>query len=602
MKTTVRRVLNALILLAMALGLIVALTTLATADVDERSDTKMYIEADAADASKNFESNLNAIPPFLKNASPMQTCFDIPSDPKPEAAWTIMVYLNGDNSLDASTDEAFNRMEVGACNPNVNVVVLWDRHPGNIWYSGTKHYEVKCDTDIEEMADYTEGVDVRDCGEVNLGDSQTLHNFVSWSQTKYPAEHYLLSVADHGGGWSPEFPTLLPFARGWMAGGTGLSWDDPGEPADFDYLSTSEVGNVLQWVPDSLDIVFYDACLMGMLEEVYEIKDHSSYFIASENIAWDIFCYDEYINPITANTQPVELAEHIVTVYSDFLHNEDYAGSLAAIDLSATDEVSRAVDNLAQVLITGQSNVTVREQIGKAYMVTQKLDYDGNGEIEQSTDGYVDLYDLAVRIREIVTSTSVVDAAQGVVDVLNTSGFILTETHHSGLMENLEGDVREWDLEDVHGVSIYMPFGEELYVGLGCNVPTLDHCVVNYDTDCIKVRDYYTTTVSQPLSFSQETAWGKFVNSFIDAYYCANSTTASGLHLQETEGEGLPPMRPTSVLMETREPNYDTDEWIPWRRPIGGVTIIDSAWRHGHSASDLVGLSTVYLPPILRDQ
>jgi hypothetical protein len=575
MKVVAKRMLNVLALVAVAFGLIVILTNSAIAGIDGAVDTVLVPE------SNSLKITANAAPG---------------ADP----AWTIIVYLNGDNSLDESTFEAFNRMEIGACNPNVDFVVRWDRSPGHPWDSGTRRYKVKCDENLDKLANYVEGIDTWYEGELNMGDDQVFRNFVNNARADYPADHYLLSIADHGGGWSPSLPLSMRHRHGWMAGGTGVSWDetgpDPNDPDDLDYLSTHEVGSVLNSLSNGgtnpFDIVFYDACLMGMLEEAYEIKDYAYYFIASENIAWDIFRYDDYVAPITAATQPAELAEHIVTVYGDFLRNEDYAGTMTALDLSATDAVSTAVDALAQALIAELSNATIRGQIDAAYVAAQKLDYDSNGEIEQDKEGYVDLYDLADKIKQTVTSTTIINAAQGVMDVLDTSGFILAETHRSGFMENSEGDVEEWDLENVHGVSIYAPFGEELYVGLGCTVSAIDHCAANDDPQCIKIRDYYTTTepFTDPYLFlAQDTAWDEFVNGFIDAHYCIGA-------------QGPPPMRSASVLMEIREPNYDVDEWSPWHRPIGGVTTISLAWGRGYSVLGLGRSYALYLPPILRDR
>lgn len=581
MKATTKRMLNVLALTAIALCLIVIPTTAsATASIEG-----------AVEANTNRE--INTVPE---------------SDP----AWTIIVYLNGDNSLDESTFEAFNRMEVGACNPNVDIVVLWDRSPSHPWDPGTRRYKVLCDNDLNKLANYSEGINTWNEEELNLGDDQELYEFVVWVWDNYPADHYLLSIANHGGGWSPSLPSPMRHANGWMAGGTGVSWDETGmdhDGPDVDYLSTHEVGDVLKDLSNDgaspIDIVLYDACLMGMLEEAYEIKDYALYFIASENIAWDIFRYDDYVDSITTSTQPAELAKHIVSVYGGFLHDEDYAGTIVALDLSAVDNVAIALDNLAQAMRAELSNKTVRGQIGEAYMAAQKLDYDSSGEIEQDKEGYVDLYDLADWINQTVTSTNIADKAQEVMDELDTSGFVLTETHHSALMWNRKDEPEYWDLENVHGVSIYAPFGEELYVGLGCTVPALDHCVVNYDTDCIKVRNYYTTTTlfQEPhLALAQDTAWDEFVKDLIDTYYCAASKTASGLYLQGTEAQGLPPIRPTSVLMETREPNYDVDEWTSWRRPIGGATTISLEWREDYLVAGLDRSPAVYLSPILRER
>jgi len=503
--------------------------------------------------------------------------------PESTVPWTIIVYLNGDNDnkLDIKTSLAFNNMEVGVCNnPNVSVLVLWDRLSGGTWDPGTKRYKVKCDTDPLELADYVEGVDTWSDGELNLGDAQTLYDFASWAQAKYPADHYWLSIIDHGGGWSPDLPLGMPMTGGWHLGGTGLSWDETN--VDPDYLSTHEMGQVLRSLSnegaDPLDVVFYDANLMGLLEEAYEISGYAHYFVASENIAWNVLPYEYYIAPIAADTEAMELAEHIVDTYVDALSTP---GTMSALDLSATGSVSAAVDDLAQAIMVEQYNATIRDQIGDAYMMAQKLDYDGDGDIEQYEEGYVDLYDLAVRIEQRVDSAAIRDAARGVMDALDTSGFIHAEAHRSGI----------WDLDDVHGISIYMPFGEELYIGSGCDKTVLDICVVNDDPDCVKLRDYYTTTVpplTQQLSFAQDTNWDEFVNSFIDLYYCNTSISVSALRLDREETRGLPSIRPISILSEPRAPNFDPEDWPPLP-PIGGVSIVLSPKRGA------------YLPTLLRD-
>jgi len=145
-----------------------------------------------------------------------------------------------------------------------------------------------------------------------------------------------------------------------------------------------------------------------------------------------------------------------------------------------------------------------------------------------------------------VSSSAIIARAALVMDELDNSGFILAEGSRSG----------QWDLENVHGVSIYLPFGEELYVGSQCAITTTNPCVVNDDPSCLKMRDYYTTTVPPQLpqlSFAQDTAWDEFVNGFIDAHYCNPLTALSGLGMYNVAGPGLPSERPVSILDEFRD-------------------------------------------------
>lgn len=558
--------------------------------------------------------------------------------PESKVPWTVIVYLNGDDKwgLDPETVKAFNYLEIGACNLDVNVAVLWDRRDST---QGTKRYKIHCDDDDLHALPigYVEGVDTWDDGELNLGDAQTLRWFASWARIKYPAEHYWLSIIDHGGGWSADLPPGMPLACGWYQGGAGLSWDETGAGGDPDYLSTREMGDVLRYLSnegaDPLDIVFYDACLMGMLEEAYEIKEYAHYFVAAESLGWTTFRYDCYINgcyniidPITTDTCPEVLAKRIVKVYGDALPNE--GGTIAALDLRGADDVAAAVDDMAQALMIEQENELVREQIHEAYKETQKFDYDGDG-IEQYREGYVDLYDFARQVKGQMENREIEESTQRVMNTIN--GFVIAERHKG--------------LNNAKGVSIYLPLGEELYIGGGCDASVLNPCdpgpdlayVLDFgqtpflpnvwgfstlkfprywsespicpESSCIKLRDYYTTTRpprTRQLSFAQDTNWDEFVNEFIDVHYCNSPESASALRLHRAEVQDLPPIRPIAILSEPRKPLH-TIEWTG--RPVGGVTIgLNQEHRtlvagmHRCLVPGLDGPRAVYLPTVLRDR
>ena len=93
----------------------------------------------------------------------------------PPEMWTFMVFLNGDNDLDPWTDDLFNRLELVVNNPNVNIVVLWDRHPGGMWGDGTCRYVVQFDSNLWQLYPYTEDVNRWCFGELNMGDGQVVH-------------------------------------------------------------------------------------------------------------------------------------------------------------------------------------------------------------------------------------------------------------------------------------------------------------------------------------------------------------------------------------------------------------------------------------------
>jgi len=110
--------------------------------------------------------------------------------------WTFMVYLDADNNLESAGLEDFLEMSsVGSTN-DVAIIVLLDRTD----YYSTSYGDWK-DTKLFYI---TSGLDpnpdnaLEDWGEKNMGDPQTLVDFVSWGVQNYPAEHYAVILWDHG--------------------------------------------------------------------------------------------------------------------------------------------------------------------------------------------------------------------------------------------------------------------------------------------------------------------------------------------------------------------------------------------------------------------
>ncbi len=111
--------------------------------------------------------------------------------PTPKAKWTVMVYISGDNNLeDYVVQDIESELAPTGSSANVQVVALADRGPGydtsyGDWQT-TKLFHV-----TQGMTAASENA-VADWGEKNMGDPQTLIDFVTWSKTNYPADHYAL--------------------------------------------------------------------------------------------------------------------------------------------------------------------------------------------------------------------------------------------------------------------------------------------------------------------------------------------------------------------------------------------------------------------------
>src|SRR6266699_374290 len=103
-----------------------------------------------------------------------------------KADWTWMVFMAGDNNLEGAGADDLKEMKQVGSSDRLNVLVQFDTEQ-----SGTTRYRVQKGklAKLQHMP----GVD--------CGDPKVLKQFITWGVQQYPANHYLIDVWNHGGGW-----------------------------------------------------------------------------------------------------------------------------------------------------------------------------------------------------------------------------------------------------------------------------------------------------------------------------------------------------------------------------------------------------------------
>lgn len=273
---------------------------------------------------------------------------NLTATPKAPADWTVMVYLDADNNLENFGIDDFVEMAAVGSTNNVNVVVQFDRMPGDDsrfgdWTDTRRGLVRSGDTPTQFWGN--------SLGEINMGDRTTLSSFVNWSMSNYQANNYALIVWNHGGGYQ------------------GIAWDD--STTTNDYLELNEVSGALSNLPDTIDILGTDACLMGMAEFAYQVRNNASILVASEELipgaGWN---YTTVLSDLTANSSMTanQLSTAMVKRYDQ---NYRVAGAgknnetLSSIDLAAlrsSNSLSTALTNFATTFM-GLSTANDRTQL-----------------------------------------------------------------------------------------------------------------------------------------------------------------------------------------------------------------------------------------------
>jgi hypothetical protein len=427
--------------------------------------------------------------------------------------WTLLLYLNGDNDLDEFMFNTLTNTVAAGPSPRANVLMLVDGYTTTMAYSDTMLYDV-----TRGEATPLSATQVT-TGERNMGDGQTLVDFVTWGQSHYPTRYTLVAIVDHGGGWAPgdeAFPSDIPALarhRHWSAGSNGLSWDFT---SDHDYLDSEEIRQAMATITnggtDPLDVVFYDVCLMGMLEVAYQIKDHASFFVSSQNIGWAPVGpegrYIQTIQGIDPTATPRQMAELLVQAYANATPPNGHPFTISAVDLSSLSTVASTMDQLAIAISQTLTNSEQTALLHTVYSETQKLDYDSDFRIEPATDGFVDLYDFALHASQQHTDVNVSAEAQALMAELDVA--IVAEEHRSG-RPWLALD-RVWGLDDAHGLSIFLPLGEDLELPiLITETSTITPGLVL--TRNLRLRDTYS---DDQLQFVADTSWGALINTYYE--------------------------------------------------------------------------------------
>ncbi|MCM8814927.1 MAG: clostripain-related cysteine peptidase, partial [Candidatus Omnitrophica bacterium] len=293
------------------------------------------------------------------------------------AKWTIMIYLDGDNDLEKYAINDFLEVASIGSTQEINFIVQLDRIPGydtryGNW-TNTQRFRITQNmepTISNAISDWGDGFGGR---EVNMGDPLVLRSFILWAKQNYPAQYYALILWDHGDGWrsmdyvaneieqqlkrsnlSREVRTSLEktlkelkrkiYARRYQK---SVCFDN----TSFDELSLKEIRQALSGPDCYVDIIAFDACLMGMIEVAYEVRNCATYMIASEETIFTSgFPYNTIAQDIINNPdyQPDQFSERIVQHYSDF-YGHYGTETLSAVNLAFCDQIFDAINDFCQV-------------------------------------------------------------------------------------------------------------------------------------------------------------------------------------------------------------------------------------------------------------
>ncbi len=410
-----------------------------------------------------------------------------------KANWTILHYTAVDNNLEGAAFNDYYEMQTVGSGEGVNIVAQLDRAEGfdkrfGDWTDTRRFLIEKADplpeldvngqrdalltyfveqgygdadslkAEIAGLSDSLvasiyennnvgvsfEQTAIQDLGEIDMGDPQSLTDFIVWGAENYPAEHYMVVIGSHGGGWRGIGPD----------DGVGESMLELPEIDAALADAQSQLGI------EKFDIVGFDACLMGVTDVAVMLEPHADYVLFSQEVipgnGW------EYTNSIASmQANPDWDAFQVGTSFIDnYMAYYAGKGARTKVDLSLVETAGlptllSSLENFSEVVKA--DTVELLSALGSARNNSQVFGSSLGDRAD--TYSYVDLKDFMTWFSVQTTITE---------DAYNAAQEVLAA--YDGAVVYSLADSK---LPRATGLAIYLPSTPIYYEAYGADYPSV---------------------------------------------------------------------------------------------------------------------------------
>ena len=314
--------------------------------------------------------------------------------------WLFMVWMCADNNLE---NYGLNDLEeMKNANANVSVITFFDgrKNPDAIYV---------LDEFGEQKKIYTFDQDL------NSGDPDKLLEWMGSIFGEYESSYRALILWDHGSAWVGDSKSLSATYTP-----KAICYDDTSGSS----ISVAELREVLEEYYENsgprINLLGMDACLMGSIEVLYELKGLVDYVVASSfSVPGDGYDYS-FLNQITSTDDTLDVGEKIVDAYRQYYDGnsslESEGLSLAVYDMSKVESTTLYISLLGSRLFNIM-NSSIRSTIHSFYQDLTVYYY-----LKDQNNVYypvlVDLNDCAYLMELYINDSDVQNYAQQIQEYL----------------------------------------------------------------------------------------------------------------------------------------------------------------------------------------
>lgn len=298
--------------------------------------------------------------------------------------WSVFIYMCG-TDLESGSEQSngtdnLNELLSLKIPENVNIIVTT---------GGTKSWDIEGINPKKLQRFKIESGELKLLEEKtleNMGESETLSDFLTWGVKNFPAEKNMVLLWNHGSG----------SVNGVMAD----------EIYDLDTLMLNELGNAFKTTNFKFDIIGFDTCLTANLEVASQIQPYGSYMVASQEFepapGWN---YTKWAGAIAENPEitPEELGKIICDSFfekvSQLSETFDESVTLSVINLEKLPKLEKSFNAMALELSKATTDIHKFREI---YAALEKTESYGAISLMEGNSSMRDLSHFAKNVEPII--------------------------------------------------------------------------------------------------------------------------------------------------------------------------------------------------------
>lgn len=388
----------------------------------------------SGDVSEDTQSNVPEVSVPETNIEPES---DAPESDEPVAdtsavpgSWAVYWYLCGSDleSKNGFASIDLNEMMAVQLPENVNIVI--QTGGATVWQN-----EYMDPAKLQRWLFNSEGLQLLDEQEsANMGEAQTLYEFLAFANANYPAERVAVTFWNHGGGSV-----------------SGAAFDELYEMDSLDLAEMYQAFDAV-WPADkenpALEMVGFDTCLMATVDVASVFQNFARYLVASEELEpGNGWYYTGWLGELAKNPA-MEGDELGIAICNSFYEGCEAAGTQDQTTLSVTDltkltPLLEAYETFGQeALVAASQDPGFFAELGRA--AAQSENYGGNTR-EQGYTNMVDMGHLARQTAWMLPSAQSVSDALAECVIYKVGGIYRAEATGLSCFYPYSGDVNDFN-------------------------------------------------------------------------------------------------------------------------------------------------------------